>query len=113
MTKQNKQDQIINSLKEKIGEKVFNKTQIIANSKFGNKEGLKSKFYQSILDGYINPSEIWSDNDIILSLKEKINSSNDIDKEKLITEIIDTYDINTIRKMNPKIKDILKRIKKI
>lgn len=103
----NKQEKIINSLKEKIGEKLFTRTLIFANEKFGNKESLKFKLYQSILDGYINPSEIWSDDDIILSLKDRINSSSEIDKEKLITEIIDTYDIK-----NPKIKDILKRIKK-
>jgi len=105
MTKQNKQDQIINSLKEKIGEKLFNRTQIIANSKFGNKEGLKSKFYQSILEGYINPSELWVSDDTVSLLKEKIESAPDNEKEQIILSILDgAYDTS-----DPKIRELLKK----
>lgn len=106
MTKQNKQDQIINSLKEKIGEKVFNKTQIIANSKFGNKEGLKSKFYQSILDGYINPSELWVSDDTVSLLKEKIESAPDNEKEQIIVSILDGVYNDT---SDPKIRELLRK----
>ena len=101
---QTKQEKVINSLKEKIGEKLFNKTQIIANERFGGKENLKIKFYQSILEGYINPSELWTSDDTILSLKSKIDSAPDGEKEQLILEILDTYDIK-----DPKIKELLRK----
>ncbi len=99
-----KQEKVINSLKEKIGEKLFNRTQIIANERFGGKENLKIKFYQSILEGYINPSELWTSDDTILSLKSKIDSVPDVEKEQLILEILDTYDIK-----DPKIKELLRK----
>lgn len=101
---QTKQEKVINSLKEKIGEKLFNRTQIIANERFGGKENLKIKFYQSILEGYINPSELWTSDDTILSLKSKIDSAPDGEKEQLILEILDTYDIK-----DPKIKELLRK----
>jgi hypothetical protein len=44
---------------------------------------IKIKFYQSILEGYINPSELWTNDDTILSLKSKIDSVSDNDKEKI------------------------------
>lgn len=99
-----KQEKVINSLKEKIGEKLFNRTQIIANERFGGKENLKIKFYQSILEGYINPSELWTNDDTISSLKSKIDSVSDSEKEALILEILDTYDIK-----DPKIKELLRK----
>lgn len=99
-----KQEKVTNSLKEKIGEKMFNRTQIIANERFGSKENLKIKFYQSILEGYINPSELWTSDDTILSLKSKIDSAPDGEKEQLILEILDTYDIK-----DPKIKELLRK----
>jgi len=99
-----KQEKVTNSLKEKIGEKLFNRTQIIANQRFGGKETLKIKFYQSILEGYINPSELWTSDDIILSLKSKIDSVPDGEKEQLILEILDTYDTK-----DPKIKELLRK----
>lgn len=99
-----KQEKVINSLKEKLGEKMFNRTSMIATERFGNKENLKIKFYQSILEGYINPSELWTNDDTILSLKSKIDSVSDNDKEKIILEIIDTYDTK-----DPKIKELLRK----
>lgn len=99
-----KQEKVTNSLKEKIGEKLFNRTQIIANERFGSKESLKIKFYQSILEGYINPSELWTSDDTISSLKSKIDSAPDGEKEQLILEILDTYDIK-----DPKIKELLRK----
>jgi hypothetical protein len=101
---QTKQEKVTNSLKEKIGEKLFNRTQIIATERFGGKENLKIKFYQSILEGYINPSELWTSDDTILSLKSKIDSAPDGEKEQLILEILDTYDIK-----DPKIKELLRK----
>jgi hypothetical protein len=107
MTKQTlmtKQEKVINSLKEKLGEKMFNRTSMIATERFGQKENLKIKFYQSILEGYINPSELWTNDDTILSLKSKIDSVSDNDKEKIILEILDTYDTK-----DPKIKELLRK----
>jgi hypothetical protein len=99
-----KQEQVISSLKEKIGEKMFTRTSMIATERFGDKQGLKIKFYQSILEGYINPSELWTNDDTILSLKSKIDSVSDSEKEALIMEILDTYDIK-----DPKIKELLRK----
>lgn len=99
-----KQEKVTNSLKEKIGEKMFNRTSMIATERFGEKLNLKIKFYQSILEGYINPSELWTNDDTILSLKSKIDSVSDNDKEKIILEIIDTYDTK-----DPKIKELLRK----
>jgi hypothetical protein len=99
-----KQEKVINSLKEKIGEKMFDRTSMIATQRFGQKENLKIKFYQSILEGYINPSELWTNDDTISSLKSKIDSTPDGEKEKLILEILDTYDTK-----DPKIKELLRK----
>ena len=99
-----KQEKVINSLKEKLGEKMFNRTSMIATERFGEKQNLKIKFYQSILEGYINPSELWTNDDTILSLKSKIDSVSDNDKEKIILEILDTYDTK-----DPKIKELLRK----
>ena len=99
-----KQEKVINSLKEKLGEKMFNRTSMIATEKFGQKENLKNKFYQSILEGYINPSELWTNDDTISSIKSKIESVSDNDKEKIILEILDTYDTK-----DPKIKELLRK----
>jgi len=99
-----KQEKVISSLKEKIGEKMFTRTSMIATERFGDKQGLKIKFYQSILEGYINPSELWTNDDTILSLKSKIDSVSDSEKEALIMEILDTYDIT-----DPKIKELLRK----
>ena len=99
-----KQEKVINSLKEKLGEKMFNRTSMIATERFGEKQNLKNKFYQSILEGYINPSELWTNDDTILSLKSKIDSVSDNDKEKIILEILDTYDTK-----DPKIKELLRK----
>ena len=83
---------------------MFNRTSMIATERFGQKENLKIKFYQSILEGYINPSELWTNDDTILSLKSKIDSVSDNDKEKIILEILDTYDTK-----DPKIKELLRK----
>jgi hypothetical protein len=99
-----KQEKVISSLKEKIGEKMFTRTSMIATERFGDKQALKIKFYQSILEGYINPSELWTNDDTISSLKSKIESVSDSEKEALIMEILDTYDIK-----DPKIKELLRK----
>jgi len=99
-----KQEKVISSLKEKIGEKMFTRTSMIATERFGDKQSLKIKFYQSILEGYINPHELWTNDDTISSLKSKIESVSDSEKEALIMEIIDTYDVK-----DPKIKELLKK----
>ena len=107
MTKQTlmtKQEQVVSSLKEKIGEKMFTRTSMIATERFGDKQSLKIKFYQSILEGYINPHELWTNDDTISSLKSKIESVSDNEKEKIILEILDTYDIK-----DPKIKELLRK----
>ena len=99
-----KQEKVVSSLKEKIGEKMFVRTSMIATERFGDKQSLKIKFYQSILEGYINPHELWTNDDTISSLKSKIESVSDSEKEALIMEIIDTYDVK-----DPKIKELLRK----
>ena len=39
-----KQEKVISSLKEKIGEKMFTRTSMIATERFGDKQSLKIKF---------------------------------------------------------------------
>jgi hypothetical protein len=99
-----KQEKVVSSLKEKIGEKMFVRTSMIATERFGDKQSLKIKFYQSILEGYINPHVLWTNDDTISSLKSKIDSSPDGEKEKIILEILDTYDTK-----DPKIKELLRK----
>ena len=100
-----KQEQVIQRLKEKIGEKSFKKAQLMADSKFGQKESLKVKFYESILDGFININELNPSEDEILLIVNKIESASDEDRERVMLEVIDsTYDIT-----NPKIKAVLRK----
>ena len=42
-----KQEKVISSLKEKIGEKMFTRTSMIATERFGDKQGLKIKDQRS------------------------------------------------------------------
>lgn len=100
-----KQEQVIQRLKEKIGEKSFKKAELMADSKFGQKESLKAKFYESILDGFININELNPSEEEILLIVNKIESASDEDREKVMLEIIDsTYDIT-----NPKIKAVIRK----
>jgi hypothetical protein len=79
-------------LKEKIGEKLFRRAQLIAENRFGYKANLISKYYQSIYDGYISLDEEWSDESIISILKNKFDKASHEDKISFINEIMWTYD---------------------
>lgn len=108
MTKQEKLQLIQGHLIEKFGQKTFNRIDLITNERFGQKTDLKIKFFQSVIEGYLNPDEIWTSDESINLLKEKIESTPDDKKEKLLLEILDTYDPK-----DPKIKLLLRRYSNI
>ncbi len=97
-------ENVINSLKEKVGEKLFNKASIIADERFGKKENLKIKFYQSIIEGYIDTSEMWTSDENVEFIKSKLEKSSDEDRVKIIHDIVNTYDTS-----DPKVRDLVKK----
>ncbi len=99
-------------IKEKFGEKALSRVEIIASNKFGNKEGLKLKFYQSILDGFISIDTLWTSDDVIKDIKNRIDSASDKEREKLILEIVDTYNVGNveIKQMLTKYERILRKL---
>jgi lipoate-protein ligase A len=102
-----KNQEIKDKLKEKLGEKMFTRSTIIAEQKFGNKESLKLKFYKSILEGYLNPSELWIQDENIETLKSKIDSANEEEKKEIILGILDTYDLT-----DPNMVNLIKKYKR-
>ena len=108
MTKQEKLENLIQILTEKYGEKAFARLSMIGEERFGSKTSLKIKFFQSVIEGYLKPDEIWTSDESINLLKEKIESTPDDKKEKLLLEILDTYDPK-----DPKIKLLLRRYSNI
>jgi hypothetical protein len=93
---------------EKFGEKAYNRISMIGEERFGQRTDLKIKFLQSVVEGYLIPDEIWTSDESISLLKEKIDSTPDDKKEKLLLEILDTYDSK-----DPKIKLLLRRYSNI
>jgi len=87
-------------LKEKLGERLFKRAKLIAENRFGYKTHFIDKYYKSILDGYLDINEEWSNETIIELIKNKVDRSEN--KLKLIQEIIETYDIK-----DPKTNHIL------
>ena len=108
MTKQEKIENLTQILTEKYGEKTFTRISIIGEERFGSKNNLKIKFLESVIEGYLKPDEIWTSDESINLLKEKIESTPDDKKEKLLLEILDTYDTK-----DPKIKLLLRRYSNI
>lgn len=108
MTKQEKLENLTKILTEKYGEKTFARISMIGEERFGSKTNLKIKFFQSVIEGYLKPDEIWTSDESINLLKEKIESTPDDKKEKLLLEILDTYDPK-----DPKIKLLLRRYSNI
>ena len=108
MTKQEKLENLTQILTEKYGEKAFARLSMIGEERFGSKTNLKIKFFQSVIEGYLKPDEIWTSDESINLLKEKIESTPDDKKEKLLLEILDTYDVK-----DPKIKLLLRRYSNI
>ena len=104
MTKQEKIENLTQILTEKYGEKTFTRISIIGEERFGSKNNLKIKFLESVIEGYLKPDEIWTSDESINLLKEKIESTPDDKKEKLLLEILDTYDTK-----DPKIKELLRK----
>ena len=92
MTKKEKLESLSKILTEKYSEKIFNRISMIVEERFGEKTNLKIKFLQLVIDGYVKPDEIWASDETISLLKEKIDSIPDDKKEKLLLEILDTYD---------------------
>jgi len=108
MTKQEKLQTLTNQVIEKFGEKAFTRISMIGEERFGNKTDLRIKFLKLVIEGYVKPDEIWTSDEAISLLKEKIDSTPDDKKEKLLLEILDTYDSK-----DPKIKLLLKRYSNI
>ncbi len=94
-------------LQEKIGILSFKRAKIIADSRFGEKQKLKNKFYQSVLEGHISIDKEWVDESIIKSISDRLQSSPDDKKREIILSIVNTYDIT-----QPQVKDILAKYKK-
>lgn len=108
MTKQEKLQILTDQVIEKFGEKAFARISMIGEERFGNKTELRIKFLQSVIEGYVSPDEIWTSDESINLLKEKIESTPDDKKEKILLEILDTYDSK-----DPKIKLLLRRYSNI
>jgi hypothetical protein len=108
MTKQEKLENLTKILTEKWGEKAFARLSMIGEERFGSKTNFKIKFFESVIEGYMNPDEIWTSDESINLLKEKIESTPDDKKEKLLLEILDTYDAK-----DPKIKLLLRKYSNI
>jgi hypothetical protein len=99
--------EILEKIEEKFGDKISKKVSIIADVRFGESGKLKNKFYQSIMDGYINPSELWTNDETVSILAKKINSSTEKERKEIIIDILDNYDTK-----DPKIKSLLKKYEK-
>ena len=98
-------ENIITELKEKIGEKNFSRLEIAAEEKFGQKESLKFKYYQNILDGSLDINTIFTSDEVIESIKLKLESfKSEDEKNKYLLEILDTYDVS-----DPSIRSFLKK----
>lgn len=109
MNKQEKLQALSNKVIEKFGEKSYQRLSIISEERFGGKTNLKIKFLESVLSGHITPDEMWTSDEVILILKEKIDSaSDDTKREKILLEILDTYNPK-----DPKIKLLLRRYSNI
>jgi hypothetical protein len=104
MTKQEKLESLTNQLTEKYGQKTFTRINMIAEERFGQKADFKIKFLQSVIEGYIKPDELWTSDENIKSLKQKIESTPDDKKETLLLEILDTYDTK-----DPKVKELMRK----
>jgi hypothetical protein len=95
---------MLEKIEQKFGDKISKQVSIIADLRFGESGKLKNKFYQSIMDGYINPSELWINDENIDMLSKKISSSTEKKRKEIILDIIDNYDTK-----DPKIKSLLKK----
>ena len=103
-----KKEEALQKIKDNFGEKYLVRVELIASEKFGNKESLKLKFYQSIIDGYTNINKLWTSDEVIKDLKTKIDSAKEEDKERILLEIIETYDVAV-----PEIRQMLKKYDRI
>jgi len=85
-------------LKEKLGEKNFKRAQLISHNKFGYKTNLIEKYYKSLLNGYLDINEEWSNDFVIEMLANRFNKVEN--KMEFIQEILDTYDTRDDRTRN-------------
>lgn len=109
MTKKEKLQELTEKLTEKFGQKAINRIEIMSKEKFGDKTSLKVKFYQSIFEGYINPTQLFTTDENIEALRMKIENTPDSKKEEVILEIVDNmYDI-----YNPMWKGLFKKYQHI
>lgn len=85
-------------LKEVLGEKGFKRAQMIAENKFGHKTNLIEKYYKSLIDGYLDINEEWSNDFVIEMIKNRYDKVED--KRKFIEDILSTYDTKDDRTRN-------------
>jgi hypothetical protein len=97
---------IENIILEKMGEFSLRRAKILADSKFGDKIKLKIKFYQSILDGYVNIDKEWDDKSTISLISSRLSSATEEEKRDILSNIMDVY------ASNPKLKSIISKYKK-
>lgn len=95
------------TLQEKIGVASFNRAKIIAESRFGEKQKLKNKFYQAVLEGHISIDKEWVDESTIKLISESLSLAPDSRKKEIISSIMETYDAN-----QPQVKSVLAKYKK-
>lgn len=77
-------------LKEKLGDKNFKRAQLISHNKFGHKTNLIEKYYKSLLNGYLDINEEWSNDFVIELMQNKFQKTEN--KMEFIQTILDTYD---------------------
>ena len=89
-------------LKEKLGDKNFKRAKLISENKFGHKMNLVEKYYKSLLDGYLDIDEEWSNDFVIEMIQNKFNKVEN--KIGFLQEILDTYDTK-----NDKTRQVLEK----
>ena len=70
-------------------------------------DDIKKILPNCIANGYININNLWTTDEVVASLKNKIDKASEEDKEKVILEILDTYDVS-----QPEIKQLLRKYKR-
>jgi len=78
-------------LKEKLGEKNFKRAQLISHNKFGYKTNLIEKYYKSLLNGYLDINEEWSNDFVIEMLANRFNKV----ENKVLDPVVDEVGILT------------------
>jgi hypothetical protein len=95
-------EDIEEQLREKLGEKNFKRAQLISHNKFGYKTHLIDKYYKSLLNGYLDIEEEWSNDFVIEMIQNRFDKTEN--KMEFLQEILDTYDTK-----NDKTRQVLEK----